>query len=222
MANYDLKVGFTTEQLQILHFTESNVVLAKGTRGQNSNVAWQVFRPFQSNQISWDDEYGIYCSNTKLVNHAQIIPFSDTPIGIDTNTLYTLENNGVILGPTTGGQRNTFALRNNYSNAPYLTTGLFQNAIINGNYRSGNAISAIPVLFQSTALMDPATDIYIWIQSQVQSNSIITRITSPVTRLSFSSSLFRISVVYDSYTGRFINAGSSNLSEGTIEHIEAP
>ena len=81
---------------------------------------------------------------------------------------------------------------------------MFQNAIINGNYRSGNAISAIPVLFQSTALMDPATDIYIWIQSQVQSNSIITRITSPVTILKFSSGVDRISVVYDSNTGLFI------------------
>ena len=65
---------------------------------------------------------------------------------------------------------------NQFNNLPqgYLTMGLVQNAMVNGSDLPGNAVSATPVLYQSTVVMTPSTTVYIWIQSQVVSGTIVT------------------------------------------------
>lgn len=221
MANYKLDVAFTNDQLSVLYATGSNVIIAKPTGGSSPNVAWQVFKPMQANTLSWGEEYGIYASTSEVVNGATLNQLSNVPVGAAMNKLYTLEPSAVISGPASGGAADSFALENLYSNKPYMTVGLFQDANVNGTDIAGNALSAVPVILASTALMTPYTTVYVWLQSLVISNTVVTLVTSPMTELKFGGGTNDISVAYDSASGKFISAGSSQLAEGTIGHHEA-
>lgn len=223
MSNYQLKVAFTDEQLQVLYLTGTNVIVAKpSSDGSTPNVAWQVFKPMQNNSLSWQEEYGLYASNSEIRNGANLTQISSVPVGAAMNKLYTLESNATILGPSDGGMPNSFALKNSYpADRGYMTVGLYQDATVNGTEILGNAISAVPVILASTAVMTPYTTVYIWLQSQVISNTVVTTVTSPMTMLKFGGGTAEISVKYDSQSGKFINAGTMKLAELSIQELEA-
>jgi hypothetical protein len=204
MPSYTLTVNFTSQQLQDLNVTGSRVSIGKQVEGRSPNVIWQNFVTLQVNQVNWVEEYGIYVSNTEVQQGATITQLSSTPIGAATGQLYTLESSEVISGPTTGGVTNAFALLNEYSNKDYMTVGLYQDATVNGFAIAGNAVSAAPTLLASTAVMTPSTTLYIWLESDVTSNSIATTVTSPMTELAFGGAISQMSVSYDTQTGMFI------------------
>jgi hypothetical protein len=217
MSTYTLKTAFTNEQLGILYATGTNVIVAKPTGGGTPNVAWQVFKPMQANTLTWGEEYGIYASTSKVVNGATLSQLSNVPVGAAMNKLYTLEPSSAISGPASGGAAGAFSLYNTYSEQPYMTVGLFQDANVNGTDIIGNALSAAPVLLASTAVMTPFTTVYIWLQSQVVSNTVVTTVTSPMTLLKFGGAIEEISVAYDSASGKFLPA---KLKEGALPSAE--
>lgn len=220
MPQFTLKTAFTNEQLQLIYMTGTNVIIAKPTGGDTPNVAWQVFRPMQANTVKWKEEYGIYASTASVVNGAVLSQLSSTPIGAATNKLYTLEPNAIISGPASGGFPNAYSLTNRFSEKPYMTVGLYQDANVNGTDIAGNALSAAPVLLQSTAVMTPYTTVYIWLQSQVRSNTVVTTVTSPMTELRFGGDITEISVAYDSASGKFLPTGK--LKAELFAHIMPP
>lgn len=222
MSTFNLKTAFTDEQLRVIYTTGTNIIVAKPTGGGSPNVAWQVFKPMQANTLTWKEEYGIYASTSQVVNGARLNQLSSVPVGAIQNKLYTLESNATISGPASGGAPNSYALENKYAERPFMTVGLFQDANVNGTEISGNAISAVPVLLASTAIMTPFTTVYIWLQSQVKSNTVVTTVTSPMTQLKFGGGVDTISVKYDSTTGRFIPAGENarSLDASSVTHID--
>lgn len=219
MSTFRLNAAFTDEQLGVLYATGTNVIVAKPTADGNPNVAWQVFKPMQANTLSWSEEYGIYASTSGINNGAVLSQLSSTKLGSAMNKLYTLEDSAQMSGPATGGKANSFALCNKYSPKPYMTVGLYQDANVNGTDIAGNAISAVPVLLASTAIMTPYTTVYIWLQSQVVSNTVVTSVTSPMTKLKFGGGTNEISVKYDSNSGTFIDSGISRLTAASLDTI---
>lgn len=221
MSNYSLNVAFTQQQLQTLYLTGSNVIIAKPTGGSRPNVAWQVFKPMQANTLSWTEDYGIYASTSQVTNGARLDQLSNVPVGAAMNKMYTLQPSAVITGPATGGESGSFALLNNYLTQDFMTVGLYQDATVNGTEIMGNAISAVPVLKASTALMTPYTTVYIWLQSQVLSNTVVTMVTSPMTELRFGGEVDQLSIAYDSDSGKFLPAASSRELEcSSVLHLE--
>ena len=210
MPAYELNMSFTNEQLQTLYLTGSNVIVAKPTGGLAPNVAWQVIRPLQANSLTWEEQYGVYASTAKVTNGAVLTQLSSTGIPAIPNKIYTLQPSGGMSNPASGGTPDAFSLLNNYvTDQGYITVGLYQDATVNGTSILGNALSAAPVLYQSTAVMTPFTTVYIWIQSQVKSNCVVTMVTSPMTQLKFGGGVSTISVAYDPSSGTFIPTGSN-------------
>ncbi|SJZ96176.1 hypothetical protein SAMN04488128_10250 [Chitinophaga eiseniae] len=220
MAEYSLSVQFTQAQLDVLYATGSNVVVAKPTGGSAPNVAWQVFRPMRSNKLSWGEEYGIYASTSKVQNGAKLDQLSSVPVGAAMNKLYTLEPSANIKGPVSGGSPDAYSLLNKYDAQDYMTVGLYQDATVNGTDITGNALSAAPVLLASTATMTPFTTVYIWLQSQVLSNTVVTLVTSPMTQLKYGDGVNNLSVAYDSASGKFLSADSARHLDAYILHLE--
>ena len=219
MANYQLDISFTEKQLSVLHLTGSNIIVAKPSKGGSPNVAWQVFRPLAANSLNWTEEYGIYAANTQFQNGARLLQASSTDIPAETHQLYTLKADGTISSPAEGGSEDSFSLKNEFqTERGYMTIGLFQNAKVNGTDVVGNAISAAPVMHMSTAKMTPFTTVYIWIQSQIKSNSVITSVTSPMTQLTFGAGVDKSSVRYNSDSGRFVPTDSGH-SLNTVTDI---
>ncbi|HET9627680.1 MAG TPA: hypothetical protein VFP84_40260 [Kofleriaceae bacterium] len=211
MPTFTLKTDFTQDDLTRFLASGSNVVVAKPNAGGFPNVAWVVYRPLISNTMTWDDKYGIYASNSDIINGAQLTQMSQTEFPAVDGKNYVLNSAGFFGGPSSGGEPGSYSAVNQYNNLPkgYLTFGLFQNARINGQEVSGNAVSAAPVIYQSTAVMTPFTTVYLWIQSQVKSNTVVTNVTSPMTEVVFGGSVTTMSLEYDSTSGKFLTAPGS-------------
>ena len=215
---YTLNMHFSQEDLVRFLATGSNIVVAKpSSSGGTPNVAWVVFRPLESNTMTWVEEYGIYASTASLVNGALLTQMSRSEFPALDGRTYQFSPNGSF-GPASGsGQLGSFYALNSYSGAPgYLTFGLFQDATVNNQRVAGNAISAAPVLFGSTAQMTPYTTVYLWVQSQVQSNSVVTLVTSPQTAVTFGGGVTSASLNYEPRTGQFVN--KSAVEGLTLEH----
>ncbi|MES2162568.1 MAG: hypothetical protein V4476_15520 [Pseudomonadota bacterium] len=210
---YELDLAFTNDQLQTLWITGTNVIVAKPSGGNSPNVAWQVFKPMAANALTWVESYGVYASTAQVTNGAQLTQLSSTGIPAAMEMLYTLEADGAISDPTTGGSANSFTLLNQFPTSQgYMTIGLYQDAALNGTQIGANAVSAAPVLYQSTATMTPFTTVYIWLASQVVSNSVVTQVTSPMTQVTFGGGVNTASLAYDSQTGIF-NPSSTHSSK---------
>lgn len=211
-ATYTLHIAFTDAQLQRLYATGANVIIAKPGPG-SPYVSWQVFSPLRNNTLSWQEAYGIYIADAPICDGAGLVPVAGVPSGAVMDRLYTLDKKGNISGPGTDGLPGAFALLNNWRRGRgCLTTGLFQNALVNGREVTGNAVSAVPVLFQNTAVIRPAPTLRLWLQSGVVSNMVITQVESPVTTLTFGESRERLTVAYDADAGVFIPAATGDYA----------
>ncbi|WP_420573795.1 hypothetical protein [Kordia sp.] len=216
MSTYKLQIFFSDNELRAIYETGANVIISKPSiNGNDPNVAWQVFKPFNANTITWEENYGIYASTSELKSGAELNQLAFIPIGASMGKLYKLESNATIDGPLSGGTKGFYTLTNNYSEGTIpetenskkriMTLGLFQDANINGMNIKGNAVSAAPVLLGSTATMTPYSTVYIWLQSQIRSNTVVTTITSPKTALRFTDNMHEISVSYDIDSGKFVS-----------------
>jgi len=221
MPKFTLKTSFTQESLTMLYATGTNVVVAKPSASDSSpNVAWVVFRPLQANTMAWEEQYGIYTSTQSIQNGATLDQMSATNFPATEGQVYTLGLFGFFGPPQGGGSQGSYTAVNQYNNLPpagpgYLTFGLFQNASVNGAAMNGNAVSAAPVPYRSTATMTPFTTVYIWTQSMVKSNTVVTTVTSTQTKVTFGGSTTSISLAFDPQTGGFVNVGSSLKVEET-------
>jgi hypothetical protein len=221
---YTLNTNFSDADLARFKATGSKIVVAKPSDGGHPNVAWIVFHPSESNSMEWTEEYGIYASGVERVHGAVLTQMSSTAIPTIDGKIYEFAD-GFFSPPTTGGAEGSFYALNSYVNPDdhrgYLTFGLYQDAKVNTKVIKGNAISAATVLFKSTAQMTPYTTIYLWVQSEVQSNTVLTLVTSPMTKVEFGGGITEVSLDYDPEKGTFIPAASVELPEGiTLDHPE--
>ena len=222
MVSFTLNTAFTNEDLQRFLASGSNVVVAKPNGGGTPNIAWLVYRPLITNSVVWEEQYGIYASNTDItVSGAVINQMSKSEFPAVDGKTYTLNAAGSFTTPQSGGRPGSYYAVNEYNNNPkgYLTFGLFQDAVVNGNPANGNAVSAAAVLYNSTAEMTPFTTVYLWIQSQVTSNTVITTVTSPMTQVTFGGKVTSISLQYDPSTGTFLTAGDREAETAQLEHV---
>jgi len=203
--SFELNLNFSNDQLETISETNTKVIVAKPTNGGAPNVAWQSFDPLTDNTLTWEEKYGVYVTTSKVVNGAELTKLSATDIPAANGKLYTLGNAGSISTPGASVDAKTsFSLLNSYSKQPYMTVGLYQDANVNGTAIAGNAISAAGTMLASTAVMTPYTTLYVWLQSEVQSNTVVTTVTSPMTELKFGGSVETISTSYDAETGMFL------------------
>jgi hypothetical protein len=224
MVSFNLNTAFTQQDLERFFASGSNVVVAKPNNGGAPNVNWVVFRPLIKNSMSWEENYGIYASNTDLISGGVLNQMSQTPYPAVPAALYTIQPSGAFTGPAGTRPPGSYYALNSYNNLPkgVLTVGLFQNAEVNGDAVKGNAVSAAQVLYNSTAEITPYTNVYLWVQSQVVSNSVVTKVTSPQTQVTFGGSVTSVSLAYDPLTGTFIPAAGTQLADGIALKYQQP
>lgn len=223
MPTFRLETAFNEQDLQRFLASGSNVVVAKPAGGGVPNVAWVVYRPLLANTMTWQEDYGIYASNAAIVNSAQLTQMSQTPYPAHADATYSLNPAGFFGPPTSGGVPSSYTAENAYDNLPkgYLTMGLYQDATVNGAPVQGNAVSAAAVIYQSTAVMTPFTTVYLWIQSSVVSNTVVTTVTSPMTKVTFGGPVTDVKLRYDASSGIFLPVGGDEvLGEGIgVDHL---
>ena len=85
-----------------------------------------------------------------------------------------------------------------------LTFGLTQSALINQKPAERKPISATPVLATQFANMTPFSTVYIWLQSQFASETIITTITGKTSKARFGGGVNDLALKYDPNLGVFV------------------
>ena len=221
MPSYTLSVNLTEEQVKLFYLAGSNVVIAKPTEGGESNVAWQVFRPLEKNKVEWEEQYGIYASTVEIQNGARLTQMSQTPIPSLDGKIYPFLVPGVFGPPEGNEEKGTYYSINEYELKSHLTFGLYQGATVNGELVPGNAISAATVLQGNAVEMTPFTTLYVWLQSQVVSNTVVTKVTSPKTKVVFGGATNEISLTYDNH-GHFVEEGKGELPRGASVKTYVP
>ncbi|MBU2722789.1 hypothetical protein [Acidithiobacillus ferridurans] len=205
---YSLNLSFTAKDLAAIAAAQAKVVIAKPAdkTNQKPNVAWLAFDPMQNNDIAWEEIYGLYASNVAMEDGAEISKSSVVNPAVP-GKVYNLLPDGAFGSPENGGTPDSFTVLNQYQNSKgYMVVGLTQDAKIGGEIVTGNAISAANVMLQNTAVMTPFTTVFIWLQSKIKSNSVCTKVTSPMTEVTFGGDVVSRSYRYDAETGMFLTA----------------
>ncbi|WP_261575076.1 hypothetical protein [Frankia gtarii] len=217
-----LDTKFTQEDLNIFYATGTNIVMGKPNAGGAPNVAWIVYRALIDNSVQWNEDYGVYASTVDLTSSGALLTqMSKSEFPAVDGKIYPLGPAGFFGPPSSGGKSGSFYAQNNYANDKgYLTFGIFQSATVNNSAITGNAVSAAPVMRNSTAEITPYTTIYLWTQSQVKGNSVITTVTSPQTVVTFGGSVSEVSLAYDRTTGKFVSTAALKASDKIeVTHI---
>jgi hypothetical protein len=212
---FSLSLNIDSQSLNYIKAAPQNIVIAKPVASSNPNVAWLSFDPFGSNTVTWDESYGIYASTTQFQNGATINKMSEAPYPAQDGTLYTLTPSAVFTGPSTSGNpppAGTFEVINNMppSQYPALTFGLEQKATVNGSAQQATPLNAQVVLATQTAMFTPLTTVFVWLQANLSSGTMITQVIGKASIVTFGNGVADQSLSYDPNTGMFVPDSPAN------------
>jgi hypothetical protein len=207
MATFTLNLEIDPQSLNLIRAAQERIMLAKPVGGGSPNVIWQSFDPFATNTVTWEEQFGLYASDTLIANGASIRKMSAQEPA-DEAMYYTFTSGasfeGPYLDPRVGpGQ---YAAQNSMPNSSYkeLTFGLTQAANINGTPVPGNPLNAVSVLPNRFVTFTPITTVYVWLESNQASSTVITQILSNQTITKYSGGITSRDLVYDPNLGQFV------------------
>jgi hypothetical protein len=226
--NFNLKLLIDTETLPIIRDSGQRITLAKPVNADTTpSVVWLSIDPFASTDVSWEEQYGIYASTTKVVDGATISKLSETGVGAQDGATYTFTSGAVFNGPFPGGvPRGSYGAQNDMPSSlyPVLTFGLTQDALVNQVAAKRKPLSATPVLATQFAEITPFTIVFVWLQAQFRSETIITRITGRNTKVRLGGGVNEATLKYNAELGVFVPVDSKGTfqKESALATIDAP
>lgn len=207
MPKYELELAFDPDVLETVKESGQQIKIAKPVKGESPNVIWLSVDAFQSNVITWEEECGIYVSDTGIQHGAHIRKISEVEFPAADAACYTFTNNHVFDGPSTG--RNipdgTYAAYNevDYEKYPSLTFGLTQSAMVNKKPQERKPLSATSVLSKQLIEITPLTEVYIWLQAEFTSETIISKVSGNHSKAQFGGGVTHLSMKYMPKLGTF-------------------
>lgn len=228
MPDYSVKFLIDSTDLTYIKAAQQRITVAKPVNGGSPNVIWLSIDPFQSTDVSWSEEYGIYASTTAISNGAEISKLSQTDEVAVAGAYYTLTTATVFNGPFTGKNvpAGSFGVQNDVPNSSYpvLTFGLTQSALVNQKPTERKPLSATPVLATQFAEMTPYTIVYAWLQSQFKSETIITTITGKSAKITLGGTVNNVTLKYNPELGMFVpvsSQGKFQMDDASVQLLTA-
>ncbi len=208
MTTFNLNLDIDAQSLPLIRSAQLRIMLAKPVGGSGPlNVIWQSFDPFGSNTVTWDEEFGLYASDTKAENGATIRKMSAQEPAVDEN-YYSFTAGATFEGPFRDPRvgPGQYAAQNSMPNVSYdsLTFGLTQAANVNGKPVPGNPLNAVTVLPNNFVTFTPITTVFVWLESNQSSATVITNIQTSHTITTFSGGITTRDLVYDPDLGVFV------------------
>jgi len=206
---FTLKMLIDPADLSVIKTAGQRITLAKPVNAEDRiSTVWLSIDPFQSTDVEWEEEYGIYASTTAIVDGASITKMSETDFPAADGKYYSFPSSALFLGPSGGPSApplGTFKVFNDMPSSNYraLTFGLSQSAQVNKMPANRKPISASSVLATQFIEMTPFTNVYIWLQSYYQSETVITKVVGKYTVAKFGRDAFELTFKYDAQAGVF-------------------
>lgn len=222
MAQFELNLEIDAQSLKLIRAAQERIILARPVGGGSPNVVWQSFDPFGSNNVTWQQEFGLYASDTQVVNGVTLRKMSEQKPA-DEAHYYSFTSGAVFEGPFTDprlgdGQYGTENAMPN-SQYPALTFGLTQVATVNGNVSAANPLNALSVLPNRFVTFTPITTVYVWLESNIASSTVVSQILSNQAIVRYSGAIKSRDLVYDADSGIFVPKGPSGIA-ATAEEAE--
>ena len=217
MTTYTLELEIDPKSLRIIKAAQLKVTLAKPVNAisEHPNVAWVVFDPFQGNTVSWEEEYSIYASATPITQNGAVISrITEAEFPASDATYYTLNHSATFAGPFTGSDapgKGSYKVNNAMPSTqyPFLTFGLEQEASINGSGIKPSPLNAAVVPAALSATFTPLTTVYVWLQAQFTSGTVITQVNGHASIVTFGGNIQKHTLAYNPDTGTFIPSSKS-------------
>ncbi|EGG23597.1 hypothetical protein DFA_05731 [Cavenderia fasciculata] len=191
MTTYTLDFQFSQAGLAALANAQEKVCIVKSVSGTVGNVLWVTFKPFETNEVQWQENYGIYASSTNIQNGAKISRLSSVKYASKGHQ-YPFNAAGYFDTPN-GVSITDYGTVNNYGDP--LTFGLTQLATVNGAVVEGE-INAATVLTNQTAEFTPLVTLSVFTFAEFDNGSVISDISSQALTLTYTSDTSK-TVFYD-------------------------
>lgn len=211
-SSYALKIALTRAQLEGFYESKSRIAVAKSSEGDDARVIWQALRPIQFIEMTWEEHYGIYASETEA-SHGAVIESLAWQDDAAKGKRYTLEPSGIFSVPEAAKSAHSYYAKNLFSEPNQtLLMGLYQAATLGGVLLPGKPISYASIPRAGEAMMTPYTNIYVWLESEVLGGTVVTEITNPRTKVKFGGGLSDVELEYNSADGEFVIKDSKAAS----------
>jgi hypothetical protein len=228
MPSYSLKLEIAAADLAIIRAAGLRLTLARPVGNGDPNVVWLALDPFPSTVIQWDESYWIFASTTPIVHGATVTILSEILPGpaLDAG-IYSFTPSGEFgaFEPVSSIPAGTYAVANNmpYDHFPLLTFGLSQSPQVAPQPVEPKPISVRSVLSQQKTELTPLPVIFIWLQNEFTSETIITRITANVTIARYGNGISELTTVYDPHRGIFVPATNlEDMIDSNIVELRTP
>jgi hypothetical protein len=221
MVDFSLTLSISSDDLKIIKAATLRITLAKLVNFEinvgesmaissfTASLIWLVFEPFPYNNITWNEEYSIYCSSQfELTKGTVISKISQTDYPAIDASYYSFTSNGLFDGPFTDSNSppsGAYKVNNNMPNTQYpaLTFGLQQKASINGQNIPQSPLNASVVPSTYPITFAPSNIVYVWLQTPLSSGTVISKLPEKFTEVTFQDNPIK-QLQYDSSTGSFI------------------
>lgn len=164
----------------------------------DSVIAWQVFTPVESNQVTWSTEYYAFATSTPLSLGNTIMAAAQTAVPLQTGWVYTFTG-GQFSGQS--GQGINFVIANGTPTGVY-SFGLAQQAMVN-SVASLTPLNAMPVLFNEQATFVPEEAVSIFLSSCRVAGTVIPPPTEAALTFTLSSQNATARVGFNDATNEF-------------------
>ncbi|MDR2359938.1 MAG: hypothetical protein LBD85_01480 [Oscillospiraceae bacterium] len=202
MSKYRLNITFGDNALDIIHAAKQRVVIVKHTAERKSMVAWVSFKPFERNTIDWENDFALYASTGETQSGATITKLSDCEGQCRTNAIFNKGYFSSIVPDSTIGA-NSYEATNKDFDVTALTFGLAQSVSVNGTAFDNHPINAILVPRGHNAVMTPVERIDVFLEAEIDSSTILSRIDSRSLALTYADGTDELSIAYNTEIGEF-------------------
>jgi hypothetical protein len=208
MPTYTLNLSISAQDLETIAAAGENIIVAKPVTNASGtpNVAWLSVPPLENNQITWVEDYAIYASTTEIASGAAIFQSSVTSFPAEDGVCYDFATSGAFGGPVTGPQPvplGSFSTLNDFTSRSAMTFGLTQSANANGGLISLSPLNAQSVPEQQQAVFTPLTTVWVWLEANVRSATMITGVFSKVAVITFGGEVNTQGLTYAAAQGQF-------------------
>ena len=183
MPQFSLQINMDPSWVSQVVQAGQQIVITKQVAGNSgTSLAWVSFSPYQSNTVSWQDNYAVYTSQTLVQSGATISQLAS--MAAVPQTAYGFSDNVFsVATPMSTLGASQYEIRNQ-SGLP-LTFGLAQAATLNGAQISSTPIFAATVLSGQWLDMTPFDTVTVFLQSNVSNAMCLGTVTGPSCTVTF-------------------------------------
>ena len=217
MADYTLDLKIDSDSLRTIKAAQLKITIAKPVNALSPDVTWLVFDPFEGNTVEWQELYGIYASPSQIIENGAVISrLSETNFPATDGAYYSFASSATFMGPFTGSgapASGSYKVNNNMPFSEYssLTFGLQQRASINSSSIDASPLNAAVVPAALSATFTPLTTVYVWLQGQFTSGTVITEVNGDAAVVEFGGDVTTQSLTYDPARGTFVPSSQGRL-----------